>query len=126
MSTAPRTDAELFDPVHYSDQGGSSYGQMRRAADGDYVPSELARQLERELAEARKELWNTISAMADLCAENVEAKKDSARLDCLERLAVPFHWVSPEKLDDLGPIILTWRKCSALRTEIDAAMEVEK
>lgn len=82
--------------------------------------------LERELAEARKELWNTISAMADLCAENVEAKKDSARLDCLERLAVPFHWVSPEKLDDLGPIILTWRKCSALRTEIDAAMAEPK
>lgn len=67
-----------------------------------------------------------LESVLALVMELAIAKKDTARLDCLERLAVPFHWVSPEKLDDLGPIILTWRKCSALRTEIDAAMAEPK
>lgn len=98
MSTTPRTDAELFDPVHYSDQGGSSYGQMKRAADGDYVPAELARKLERELA---------------------EAKKDSARLDWLADVNTKTGWVMLSR-----PIIEANMHC--MRAAIDAAMEVEK
>jgi hypothetical protein len=56
MSTTPRTDAKRFDPVHHFDQGGSSYGQMKRVEDGDYVPVELARDLELENNDLREVL----------------------------------------------------------------------
>jgi hypothetical protein len=56
MSTTPRTDAQRFDPVHHFDQGGSSYGQMKRSPDGDYVPVELAFNLECENARLREAL----------------------------------------------------------------------
>jgi uncharacterized coiled-coil DUF342 family protein len=54
MTPTPRTEAQRFDPVHHFDQGGSSYGQMKRSPDGDYVPVELAFNLECENARLRE------------------------------------------------------------------------
>lgn len=56
MTPTPRTEAQRFDPVHHFDQGGSSYGQMKRSQDGDYVPVELAFNLECENARLREAL----------------------------------------------------------------------
>jgi hypothetical protein len=41
---------KLFDPIQYSDQGGTSIGQMQESADGDYVLAEDARQIHAALA----------------------------------------------------------------------------
>jgi hypothetical protein len=56
MTPTLRTDAQRFDPVHHCDQGGSSYGQMKRVEDGDYVRVELARDLEKENNDLREVL----------------------------------------------------------------------
>jgi hypothetical protein len=62
MSTTPRTEAQRFDPVNHCEQGGSSYGQMKRSPDGDYVPVELAFNLECENARLRETLEAALQA----------------------------------------------------------------
>jgi hypothetical protein len=111
MTPTPRTDAQLFDPVNYYDQGGSSYGQMKRAADGDYVPVELAHQLERELAETRKALEESMSYQRELRA-------DRDRLDWLERPQQITQYVNPFR-----DVVHRTNSGQTLREAIDAAME---
>jgi len=71
MTPTPRTDAQRFDPVHHCDQGGSSYGQMKRSQDGDYVPVELAFNLECENARMRETL-DRIVALGARMPEDAE------------------------------------------------------
>jgi hypothetical protein len=61
MTPTPRTEAQRFDPVNHCEQRGSSYGQMKRSADGDYVPVELARELECENARLKEVLGEYLS-----------------------------------------------------------------
>lgn len=58
--------------------------------------------------------------------ENAELRKDKARLDWLDHNAIPWRWMSPERIDKLGPIVVTWKGNSELRSAIDAAMEAGK
>jgi hypothetical protein len=58
--------------------------------------------------------------------ENDELRADKARLDWLDHNAIPWLWMSPERIDKLGPIVVTWKGNSELRSAIDAAMEGDK
>jgi hypothetical protein len=73
MTPTPRTEAQRFDPVNHCEQGGSSYGQMKRSPDGDYVPVELAFNLECENALMRETL--------KIALEDAELDYKSAVLD---------------------------------------------
>ena len=96
---------------------------MRRVADGDYVPVELARQLERELAEAHR----TNMALADMLCEAqgavksmerelVVAKKNTARLEHLIRRTSPRQFAK----------IVCYRLMADSIAAIDAAMKLTK
>jgi len=64
-----------------------------------------------------------VKAHADELADNEQLRKDKARLDWLDHNAIPWRWMSPELIDKLGPIVVTWKGNSELRSAIDAAME---
>jgi hypothetical protein len=85
MNSTPRTEAQRFDPVHHFDQGGSSYGQMKRSPDGDYVPFELARELECENARMRETLAKIKTA--------VEPKK------CFDDIAPSWGWIVEREIE---------------------------
>jgi len=72
MTPTPRTEAQRFDPVHHFDQGGSTYGQMKRSADGDYVPVELAFNLECENARLREALDRIVALGARMPEDSEE------------------------------------------------------
>jgi hypothetical protein len=85
MSATPRTEAQRFDPVHHCDQGGSSYGQMKRVEDGDYVPVELARDLELENNDLREVLNKlTDSYFLHRCEGMLELMMQADRLRPLD------------------------------------------
>jgi hypothetical protein len=111
MSTTPRTDAERFDPVCYYDIGGEGYGQMKKREDGDYVPVELAFELERENAALRKD-----KARLDWLDHNAVIRKRT--LAIMERDGEVLRWAGVEwsggEPDD------------TLRAAVDAAMEGDK
>lgn len=50
-----------------------------------------------------------------------EMREDKERLDWLDHNAIPWTWMSPEKIDGLGPIVVTWKSNRTLRAAIDAA-----
>lgn len=89
MSQTPRTDDECFD------------GEF--AMEGDkYVPADFARQLERELAEARKDARSIErrckAAISVLC----EARD---AIQCITTLQLKMHGISPtlaDRMDDVG------------------------
>ncbi len=108
MSPTPRTDAETADPIHYYDMGGHGIGQMKNSPDGDWVPADFARTLERECAELRK---------------------DKERLDWLEshrefhvtfsQGGQPSWGILHHKIAEAG----TWYSSNDLRTSLDHKME---
>ena len=63
-----------------------------------------------------------LSILTRLERENAKMRKDKARLDWLDHNAIPWRWMSPELIDKLGPIVVTWKGNSELRSAIDAAM----
>jgi len=81
------------------------------------------RELERENA-ALRELTSTLGAPNHI---NIPVEKwrelraDKDRLDWLDHNAIPWNWLSPEKIDGLGPIVVTWKSNRTLRAAIDAA-----
>jgi hypothetical protein len=84
---------------------------------------EKFKQLEQENA-ALRELTSTLGAPNHI---NIpvekwhELRKDKERLDWLDHNAIPWTWMSPEKIDGLGPIVVTWKSNRTLRAAIDAA-----
>jgi len=63
--------------------------------------------------------WN--DACEELEQENAALRADKERLDWLDHNAIPWTWMSPEKIDGLGPIVVTWKSNRTLRAAIDAA-----
>jgi hypothetical protein len=61
----------------------------------------------------------------ELERENAELRADKERLDWLDHNAIPWTWMSPEKIDGLGPIVVTWKSNRTLRAAIDAARAKE-
>lgn len=57
----------------------------------------------------------------ELERENAALRADKERLDWLDHNAVPWNWMSPEKINGLGPIVVTWKSNRTLRAAIDAA-----
>jgi hypothetical protein len=53
--------------------------------------------------------------------ESAALRADKERLDWLDHNAIPWTWMSPEKIDGLGPIVVTWKSNRTLRDAIDAA-----
>jgi hypothetical protein len=119
MTPTPRTEAQRFDPVHHCEQGGSGYGQMKRSADGDYVPVELARELEHEIAELRAHAERVNNANDLLSLEATSLNADKARLD----------WLADPK-NTIGNVTLPRQHImdhpDSMRAAIDAAMEGDK
>jgi hypothetical protein len=54
--------------------------------------------------------------------ENAELRKDKARMDKLELAAIPWRWLSSEMIDQLGPLVITWKGNRSLRLELDNQM----
>lgn len=68
---------------------------------------------------------DALISMRDFCRElereNAALRADKERLDWLDHNAIPWTWMSPEKIDGLGPIVVTWKSNRTLRAAIDAA-----
>jgi hypothetical protein len=63
---------KLFHPIQYSDQGGTFIGEMREAADGDYVLAEDAQQMLAALIACEDQLRGVTGALpgsdsAEIC-----------------------------------------------------------
>lgn len=74
-----------------------------------------------EIVNLRREL---VALRADIHAHeqiNRQLIEDKRRLDWLDHNAIPWTWMSPEKIDGLGPIVVTWKSNRTLRAAIDAA-----
>lgn len=67
--------------------------------------------------------WELADEIIELRAENAALRADKDRLDWLENHAIPWRWLSPEKIDDLGPIVVSWKSNLTLRQVIDAVRE---
>ena len=56
---------------------------------------------------------DALISMRDFCRElereNAALRADKERLDWLDHNAIPWTWMSPEKIDGLGPIVVTWK-----------------
>ena len=102
MST-PKTDAACGWPWGYHGRIESS--DLKLSPDGPFVHSSVAREVERE---------------------NAALRKDKERLDWLDHNAIPWNWLSPELIDGLGPIVVTWKSNRTLRDAIDAARKEAK
>ena len=87
-----------------------------------------AQELERENAALREakdmvelercEMMRSMSLAQNYCEQ---LRADKERLDWLDHNAIPWNWMSPEKIDGLGPIVVTWKSNRTLRAAIDAA-----
>ena len=69
-----------------------------------------------ETAECRKRT-------KELERENAALRADKERLDWLDHYAIPWTWMSPEKIDGLGPIVVTWKSNRTLRAAIDLSIK---
>jgi len=67
------------------------------------------------------ELEKAADQLQKLKQENAALRADKERLDWLDHNAIPWTWMSPEKIDGLGPIVVTWKSNRTLRAAIDAA-----
>lgn len=65
-------------------------------------------------------------AVEDLLNEVATLREDRARLDWLDKVAVPWNWFSPEYKDRLGDFVITWRSNWALRRAIDDAIDAAR
>lgn len=82
-------------------------------------PTKL-RQMAKELGWP-PELEKAADQLQKLKQENAALRADKERLDWLDHNAIPWTWMSPEKIDGLGPIVVTWKSNRTLRAAIDAA-----
>ena len=71
-----------------------------------------------ELMDPSGTIWDHAKRLQD---ENFALRADKERLDWLDHNAIPWTWMSPEKIDGLGPIVVTWKSNRTLRAAIDAA-----
>lgn len=67
------------------------------------------------------ELEKAADQLQKLKQENAALRADKERLDWLDHNAIPWTWMSPEKIDGLGPIVVTLKSNRTLRAAIDAA-----
>lgn len=65
--------------------------------------------------------WELAQEVVELRADNAALRADKDRLDWLENHAIPWAWLSPEKIGELGPMVITWKSNRGLREVIDAA-----
>ena len=128
MSDTPITDA-AYDAVR-------AFTNEEQAVDALIELRETSRKLERENAALKQrilddnkaygcELMDPSGTIWDhakrLQQENAALRADKERLDWLDHNAIPWTWMSPEKIDGLGPIVVTWKSNRTLRAAIDAA-----
>lgn len=78
-------------------------------------------ELKRKNAALRERLDSVQKSHFTLSKDNAELRKDKERLDWLDHNAIPWTWMSPEKIDGLGPIVVTWKSNRTLRSAIDTA-----
>ena len=71
-----------------------------------------------ELMDPSGTIWDHAKRLQQ---ENAALRADKERLDWLDHNAIPWTWMSPEKIDGLGPIVVTWKSNRTLRAAIDAA-----
>jgi hypothetical protein len=82
MSTTPRTDAEASDGYYETDMGCRIYLQSwdyKKDPDGEVVPADFARQLERELAVANERIANLEASTIHSCHDQCQ------RVECVLR-----------------------------------------
>lgn len=63
----------------------------------------------------------TVERLVAAKAENAALREDKERLDWLDHNAISWKWMSPEKIDGLGPIVVSWKSNCTLRAALDAA-----
>lgn len=85
------------------------------------TPREMIAHLQHELSVANNWIEHHQNHVDDLIKENAALCADKERLDWLDHNAIPWTWMSPEKIDGLGPIVVTWKSNRTLRAAIDAA-----
>jgi hypothetical protein len=105
--------------------------ELRIRLDASCNAEEL-RQVRAENTEMRKDrkrclnehfrLLDENAELRQVRAELAELRKDKARLDWLDHNAIPWRWMSPEKIDQLGPLVITWKGNRSLRLELDNQM----
>jgi hypothetical protein len=124
MSTTPRTDALKLSDCATTIQEARGVIDRQEALIAE-LRKDRAR-LIAELAEVRSHAERVNNANDLLSIEVASLNADKARLDWLDHNAIPWVWMSPERIDKLGPIVVTWKSNRALRAAIDAAMEATK
>jgi len=71
-----------------------------------------------ELMDPSGTIWDHAKRLQD---ENAALRADKERLDWLDHNAIPWNWMSTEKINGLGQIVVTWKSNRTLRAAIDAA-----
>jgi hypothetical protein len=101
MSTTPRTDAQF---IPHPDEPAPTM------------------QIHDEVIALRAENADLRKALDAQMLHQRELRADRDRLDWLDHNAIPWRWMSPEKIDQLGPLVITWKGNRSLRLELDNQM----